>query len=101
MSRRKALFEKRYLRNWSEVYSIEKVQKTTPITYIIKDSFGEVIQGSFYSEELQKTNQEICKIEKVIRKKKIDGVEHALVKWSGYSEKYNQWIPVSDLEKIH
>lgn len=102
MSRTKALFEQGYLPNWSEeVYSIEKVQKTTPITYIIKDSLGEVIQGSFYSEELQKTNQEIYRIEKVIRKKKIDGVEHALVKWSGYSEKYNQWIPVSDLEKIN
>jgi hypothetical protein len=24
------------------------------------------------------------------RKKKIDGVEHAFVKWSGYSDKYNQ-----------
>jgi hypothetical protein len=101
MSRTKALFEKGYLPNWSEeVYTIEKVQKTTPITYIIKDSLGEVIQGNVYNEELQKSNQEIYRIEKVIRKKKIDGVEHALVKWSGYSNKHNQWMPVSDLEKV-
>ena len=101
MSRVKGIFEKGYLPNWSEeVYTIEKVQKTAPITYIIKDSLGEVIQGSFYSEELQKTSQEIYRIEKVIRKKKIDGVEHAFVKWNGYSKKHNQWIPVSQLEKI-
>jgi hypothetical protein len=101
MSRTKALFEKGYLPNWSEeIYTIEKVQKTIPITYIIKDSLGEVIQGSFYTEELQKTNQEIYRVEKVIRKKKIDGVEHALVKWSGYSKKYNQWIPMSQMERI-
>ena len=101
MSRIKAIFEKGYLPNWSEeIYTVEKVQKTNPITYIIKDSLGEVIEGSFYNEELQKTNQEIYRVEKVIRKKKIDGVEHALVKWSGYSKKYNQWIPVSELEKI-
>lgn len=101
MSRTKALFEKGYLPNWSEeVYTVERVQKTNPVTYKIKDSLGEVIEGSFYNEELQKTNQEIYRIEKVIRKKKIAGVEHALVKWSGYSKKYNQWIPVSELEKI-
>ena len=102
ISRMKGIFEKGYLPNWSEeVYTIENVQDTNPITYIIKDSLGEIIQGSFYSEELQKTDQEIYRIEKVIRKKKIDGVEHALVKWSGYSKKYNQCIPVSELEKIN
>jgi hypothetical protein len=101
MSRTKALFEKGYLPNWSEeTYIVGEVQKTNPITYKIKDSLGEVIEGSFYNEELQKTKQEIYRIEKVIRKKKIDGVEHALVKWSGYSKKYNQWIPVTELEKI-
>lgn len=101
MSRTKALFEKGYLPNWSEeTYIVGEVQKTNPITYKIKDSLGEIIEGSFYNEELQKTKQEIYRIEKVIRKKKIDGVEHALVKWSGYSKKYNQWIPVTELEKI-
>ena len=41
-------------------------------------------------------------LKKVITKKRIDGIiEHALVKWSGYSDKHNQWIPVSELEKIN
>ena len=35
----------------------------------------------FYEKELQKTKQEMYRIEKVLRKKVIDGVEHALVKW--------------------
>jgi len=101
MSRIKGIFEKGYLPNWSEeIYTVEKVQKTNPVTYKIKDSLGEVIEGSFYNEELQKTNQEMFRIEKVIRKRKIDGVEHALVKWSGYSNKHNQWIHVSELEKL-
>jgi hypothetical protein len=101
MSRIKAIFEKGYLPNWSEeIYIVENVQKTNPVTYKIKDSLGEVIEGSFYNEELQKTNQETYRIERVIRKKKIDGVEHALVKWSGYGDRHNQWIPVSELEKL-
>ena len=32
--------------------------------------------------------------------KKINGVEHALVKWAGYNKKCNQWIPMSDVTTI-
>src|SRR6201995_1012763 len=101
ISRTKSTFEKGYLPNWSEqLYMINKVQSTTPITYKLKNLLGEDIEGSFYQQELQKSYQEVYRIEKVIRKKKIDGVEHALIKWSGYNEKHNQWIPVKDLEKL-
>src|SRR5437870_4971478 len=101
ISRIKGIFEKGYLPNWSEqVYIIDEVLKTTPVTYRIKDSLNEIITGSFYEQELQKTNQEVYRVEKVLRKKKIDGVEHALVKWSGYSDKFNEWIPITDTKKL-
>jgi hypothetical protein len=101
ISRIKGTFEKGYLPNWSEaLYIIDKVQKTNPITYKIKDSMGRIIEGSFYNEELQKSDQEVYRVEKVIRKKKIDGVEHAFVKWSGYGDEYNQWIPMKDTNKL-
>ena len=79
---------------------MDKVQKTLPVTYKIKDLLGEDVKGSFYTEELQKSTQEVYRIEKVIRKKKINGIEHALVKWSGYSDKHNQWLPVKELGKL-
>ena len=101
ISRIKGLFEKGYLANWTEaLHFIDKVQKTVPVTYKLKDSLGRIIEGSFYNEELQKTEQEVYRVEKVIRKKKIDGVEHAFVKWSGYSDEYNQWIPLKDSKKL-
>ena len=101
ISRTKSTFEKGYLPNWSEeLYVVDNVQKTIPVTYKLKDSLGEVIEGSFYQQEIQKSNQDVYRVEKVIRKKKINGVDHALVKWSGYSEKHNQWIPVKDLGKL-
>ena len=101
ISRMKAIFEKGYLPNWSEeLYIVDKVQRTTPVTYKVKTLLGEEIEGSFYEQELQKSHQEVYRVEKVIRKKKINGVEHALVKWSGYSKKHNQWIPLKDLEKL-
>jgi len=101
ISRTKLLFERGFHPNWTEeVFTVAEVKNTTPVTYKLKDSLGEILDGSFYNEELQKTSQKIYRIEKVLRKKKINGVEHALVKWVGYSKKYNEWIPLSHLEKI-
>ena len=97
ISRTKALFEKGYLPNWSEeIFTIDKVQKTQPVTYVIKDTAGEIIKGSFYNEELQQTSQQVFRIEKIIMKKKIDGVQHGLVKGMGYNKKFNQWLPLKD-----
>jgi hypothetical protein len=101
ISRVKGIFEKGYLPNWSEeLYLVDKVQKTIPITYKLKTLLGEEIEGSFYERELQKSKQEVYRVEKVIRKKKINGIDHALVKWSGYNEKHNEWIPVKNSEKL-
>ena len=101
ISRVKAVFEKGYLPNWSEeIYEITEVKQTNPFTYNLKDLNGEDIAGSFYGDELQKTNQDVYRIEKIIRKKKINGIEHGLVKWLGYDEKYNSWEPMSEIERL-
>jgi hypothetical protein len=98
ISRIKQLFERGFHPNWTEeVFTVVEVKNTIPITYKLKDSSGELLDGSFYNEELQKTNQQVYRIEKVISKKKIQGVEHGLVKWAGYNKKYNQWIPMKDI----
>ena len=69
---------------------------THPITYKIRDQNGEEIKGTFYGEELQKTNQNIYRIEKIIRERQ----GKALVKWKGYPDEFNSWIPLKDLENI-
>lgn len=59
---------------------------------------GEEIEGSFYEQELQKTDQEIFRIDKVLKrdnKKKL-----ALVRWSGYPEKFNSWISIDLLNDL-
>ena len=100
ISRIEGIFEHGFLPNWSEqIYKIHKITNSTPVTYILEDLQGEIIGGSFYNKESQKTSQEIFRIEKVIRKKKINGIEHGLVKWIGYSDKFNEWLPVSKLQK--
>ena len=93
------VFDKGYIPNWTEeVFTINKIQYTNPITYKIKDLRGEDIQGSFYEPELLKAKQDVFCIDKVIRrdyKKK-----QALVKWKGYSDEFNSWIPMKDLKDI-
>lgn len=52
----KNIFEKGYTPKWTkEIFIVEKVNNTNPITYKLKDLNDEPILGSFYAEELQKT----------------------------------------------
>jgi len=78
------------------VFTISSIQYTDPPTYKIADFGGEEIQGTFYEQELQKTSQEIYRIEKVIRKRE----NRALVKWLGYPESFNSWVDKKDLVKL-
>ena len=90
-------FDKGYTPNWTEeVFIIDKIQTTHPITYKIRDQNGEEIKGTFYREELQKIEQSVYRIEKIIRKRQ----DNALVKWKGYPDQFNSWIPLQDLENI-
>ena len=66
----------------------------------MKDTLGELLEGCFYQQELQKSNQAVYRVEKTIRKKKINRVEHGLVKWGGYNKKHHQWISVKELNKL-
>ena len=50
---------KGYTPDWTEeMFTVDKIQYTNPITYKIKDLNNEEIQGSFYEPELLKAKQE-------------------------------------------
>ena len=94
ISKYKNIFAKGYMPNWSEeVFVIEKVKNTVPWTYVINDLNGEEITGTFYEKELQKTNQEEFRIEKVITRKG----DKLYVKWKGYNNSFNSWIDKASL----
>ena len=51
LSKVKGIFAKGYEANWSEeIFTISKIQATTPVTYKVKDWNNEEIIGSFYNE---------------------------------------------------
>ena len=57
------------------------------------DLNGDEIIGTFYEKELQKTNQQEFRIEKVIKRKG----DKLYVKWKGYDSSFNSWIDKKDL----
>ena len=94
---KRKLFDKGFTPNWTEeVFVIDEILHTEPITYRVVDLQGEAVTGSFYEPELQKTTQEIFRIEEVIH----HGKKRALVKWRGYPDKFNSSIPISELNKL-
>ena len=94
ITKKKKVFEKGYTTRWTEeIFTIKEIQNTDPITYKLKDLQGEEIKGTFYEPELQKTERQIYRIEKIIKKEK----NKSLVKWKGYSDKFNSWVDNKDL----
>ena len=65
--------------------------------HVISDLNGEEIIETFHGNELQKTNQQEYRIEKVIKTK-----GHKLyAKWKGYDSSFNSWIDKKDLMGFH
>jgi hypothetical protein len=92
-------FTKEMTGKWTrELFKVSKVNDTVPVTYNLVDLNNEPIEGTFYTEELQKIDKSVLdepfKIEKVIRKSK----GKSLVKYLGYPDSFNQWI---DSKNIH
>ena len=94
ISKYKNIFSKGYTPNWpKEVFVVSKIKNTVPWTYVINDLDGEEIIGTFYEKELQKTNQQEFRIQKVIKRKG----DKFYVKWKGYDNSFNSWIDKRDL----
>ena len=103
ISKIKRKFEKGYLPNFSkEIFTISKQIPRDPPVYKLKDYDGEELKGTFYDKELQKVikQNDVYEIEKVLKKRGRGNNVQYLVKWSGYPNKFNSWVPASEINKI-
>ena len=95
----KGIFEKGYSRKWTnEVFTVSRIKLTDPITYYVKDINGEEILGGVYQHEMNrviKDKDAYWDIEKILKKRKRNGLTEYLVKFFGF--KNTQWV--SDIKK--
>lgn len=97
ISKFKNIFDKGYEPNWStEVFVVDKIRYSNPVTYLLKDMQGAPIKGGFYEHELQPTKfHNVYLIEKTLRMKG----SKAYVKWLGFDKSHNSWVNKSDITK--
>ncbi len=99
-------FAKGYEQNYTkEFFTISACIPRDPPIYRLSDYDGNVIDGVFYEEELQKiivSKNKAFKVEKILGEKKQGRSTLVLVKWLGWPSKFNSYIDkkaVLDLQK--
>ena len=96
ISLNKNIFEKSYETNWTEeIFVIYDIKYSNVPYYYLKDLNDEKLDGTFYEQELQKTNLILYVIEKIIKTKN----DKLFVKWKGYNNSFNSWINKKDVIK--
>ena len=96
ISLNKSIFEKSYETNWTEeIFVIYDIKYSNVPYYYLKDLNDEKLDGTFYEQELQKTNLTLYVIEKIIKTKN----DILFVKWRGYNNSSNSWIDKKDVIK--
>ena len=102
ISLEKLLFEKEATASWSEeVFRIRELVFTDRVLYKLEDQAGEHLDGNFYPEQLQPTNQSIYRIDRILRRRVHNGVPQVYVKWTGYKSKFNTWEPAENILHSH
>ena len=93
------VFSKRYANTFSgELFQIKKILPSKPVTYQLIDLQGNQIAGSFYQNELQKTEPpQSFPVEKILQKIKQNGVLFYFVKWRDFPSSFNSYIPAESL----
>jgi len=91
-------FKKGYVGNWSEELLVVGTRlPTSPVTYKLKDLAGDDIKGTIYTDELQfvtKLDDALFDVERIVKTWKRAGKVEYLVKWRGYSDKFNSWVDI-------
>jgi hypothetical protein len=98
-------FSRDYQEKWTEeVFVIrERFHKEGIALYKVKDWDGEEVKGTWYEPELQKVDKnkdDMWKIEKILKTRRRLGTKELYVKWFGWPDKFNSWIPQSDVQDI-
>ncbi|MEW8509096.1 MAG: hypothetical protein AB2598_20640 [Candidatus Thiodiazotropha sp.] len=98
------LFQRDYHQKWTtELFKVsERFLKENIALYRVVDLLNDPISGNFYSWELMKADQanEFWRVESILQSRKRKGKKEYLIKWEGYGDKFNSWVPASDVKDV-
>jgi hypothetical protein len=108
LSKQATTFGKGYLQQWTDEWFRIRARSFDPInlvTYYRLHDYNkeEPLKGTFYEAELQLVQDEEQeknehRVEKVVRRDK--NAKKVLVKFKGWPEKYNEWVPESSVRSL-
>ena len=97
-------FQREYDERWSrELFVVNQRFMSDNIPqYFLKDYAGELVSGTFYSNQLKKAHEQTnYLVEKVLRHRTRRGQKELLVRWRGWPAKYDSWISAEDVSAFN
>ena len=97
-------FQREYDERWSrELFVVNQRFMSDNIPqYFLKDYAGELVSGTFYSNQLKKAHEQTnYLVEKVLRRRTRRGQKELLVRWRGWPTKYDSWISAEDVSALN
>ena len=100
----KTVFAKGYEKVFTEeLFKVKEVHSKLPIPqYTLTDWSGkEVLKGRFYENEMQLATYDVYKVERILdeRTNPDSGETEVLVKWLGWPDRFNEWIPKENITR--
>jgi Integrase core domain len=104
--RYKTSYGDRFARGYDEQFSREqckivevKTNMAIPMYTLQSLDTDEVIKGGFYQNELTARLSDENTIERVLLRRRVNGVEELYVKWLDFGDQHNRWILASDVTR--
>lgn len=92
-------YEEQFSRELCKIDSVNK-KMAIPMYKLRSMDTGDLIVGGFYNEELQARPSDEFKVETVLQRQVRGGIPYCLVKWVGFGDAHNSWIPESNVTRV-
>ena len=105
VSYKRSPFERVYDQKFSgEIFTVTRRYTRNDIpVYMLSDLQEDPIKGAFYENELVKITvdkDKVYKIERILKYRTRNKKREALVKWLFYPNKFNEWLPASEIKDL-